>query len=203
MKMPLLMWYRRMFLRAFMSPKKKEQTHTFLYGLYTPRLVVETHWKKKNRYSYLSTGPNLFQTKQRKPYRLGRTGWNLPPVAGGQSIQQLPSGTKRSCGTEKSRHLACTKTTEGWRTATGAHSHSCRLGLIKRCGLSIKLHFYTTVHFLQAALYLLEPPVFPQNLIHGFFGRFQQRLHEMKSTVPSFLAASDQTGIFNAHSLSW
>lgn len=63
------------------------------------------------------------------------------------------------------------------------------------------LDFNTRVYFTSIAQYLLELSIFCQNVKHIFFRWFQESPHEMKGPVASFLAASYQTGILNAHSL--
>lgn len=53
----------------------------------------------------------------------------------------------------------------------------------------------------EIALHSLEATIFHQDLIHRLFCRFQQGFREVKGPIASFLAAFDQTGILNAHSL--
>lgn len=53
----------------------------------------------------------------------------------------------------------------------------------------------------EIALHSLEATIFHQDLIHSLLCRLQEDLHEVKGPIASFLAASDQTGILNAHSL--
>lgn len=91
MKIPLLKWYRRMVLRASMSPKKNAHIK------YIPR-VKEMLMRDENTYSLASLNQSL--SSQQKPYHLGQTGWNPPPVSAGRSSQQLPLGTKRSCNAD-------------------------------------------------------------------------------------------------------